>query len=208
MSVITESKRVLGYKTDITFYPNFFDEKKTAEIYAYLFIAVKWPRDPTKCGNKRTNVSYGDPGLTYEVVIRGKTSRREVLPWSDLPFLKDLCDFVAKAAGVKFNYVVIQCYPNKKVGMIAHRDKEVVKGTTIAGLSFGAKRVLTIINTSLISYSRPGAPIPDEAILKFLLPSGSLYLLHPPTNDYNMHCIELGEEEGMRISLTFRLIPK
>lgn len=238
MSLITVSQRVVRKYTDIVYQTDFLPADYAQRLFQYLLANAKWPKKLQTLGNKRMNVSYGDPNVKYEFTIRRGTSihtiSREVLPWSELPFLQLLRDYVQKATQQTYNYVVIQLYPNKNVGMNPHQDKELcgTRGTgriatTIAGISLGASRVLTVGNKV------------TKDVLHFYLFPGSIYLLNPPTNDYNTHCIEKGgilnssqtsvsnsvyidrsrdndsskeitnlrPEEEIRLSLTFRLMP-
>lgn len=185
--VIEEKCVVSGGGYNVEYDPSFFDEKYSDTIFKYLEANVKWSTKITQ--GRRVNQSYGDPGIIYEFSIRGKKITRTVTPWKELPFLEQLKDYVSQKTGKKYNYVVIQRYPNKNVGMKPHRDKEMVPGTTIAGISLGARRTAAI------------------GSYRFSLGNGSIYMLHPPTNDRHTHCIENGEVDGVRISLTFRLMP-
>lgn len=198
MNVITDSCRVIGITTDVSFCSNFLPLDYADQLYAYLLTYAKWGKDPNTLKNRRTNVSYGDPRLKYELKFHGKNITRSVLPWSDLPGLLELKTKIEESSGQKYNYVVIQLYPNPKVGIKPHRDKEMVPGTTIAGISLGATRLLTISHSYM------------KQVFQFQLTHGSVYLLNPPTNDFNTHCIPPGTElntDGIRISLTFRLLP-
>ncbi|CAH6418320.1 Alpha-ketoglutarate-dependent repair dioxygenase AlkB [uncultured virus] len=192
-SVITTTQRVVDFGTDITYSNSFVEAKLAKQYFDYLEANVKWTKAIVK--GRRVNASYGDPGVLYELNIRGTITRRTVTDWATLPFLRDLRDYMEKVTHVKYNYVVIQRYDGNKAWMKGHRDKEMVPGTTISGISLGAARVLTMTST------RTGR------VYQFYLNDGSLYMLNPPTNDHNLHCIEEGTEGGVRISLTFRLMP-
>lgn len=216
MEVITETKRVTDDQTDITFCSDFLPSDYAQQVFDYLLINTPWPNGRTgdwRTAKSRVNINYGEPGVSYDLTIRGKTTHREVIPWSADKvglFLKQISDLLAEKTGFKSNYVVVQLYPRKSVGIPPHRDKEIVSGTAIMGLSFGAPRILTIASTGkTASYGwlPPKKPDAPPSTFQFRLNSGSLYILHPPTNDFNTHCIEPGEEDGVRISLTYRLGP-
>lgn len=196
--VIKESQRLVKGKTDITYKIDYFDTKTASEILKYLDQHINWDRKRgTKdFDNKRTSSTYGDEGVSYTVELSGGiTIKKKVHPWSELPYLKDIKELLEKSTGMKFNFVVIQRYPKKEIGIDTHRDKELAIGSVIAGLSFGATRILTINNTF------------EGGAYRFMLYNGSAYILNPYTNDFNTHRIEPGTEDGIRISLTYRLIP-
>ena len=86
-------------------------------------------------------------------------------------------------------------YPSGNVGIGRHRDRE-MGGRTIACLSFGADRTLTLTPFKYL----------HEKERRYALPSGSLYVLLPPTNVHWMHSIEKDNTTIARISLTFRYV--
>ena len=86
------------------------------------------------------------------------------------------------------------CYPTGKIGINPHKDKEMTRGTTICGWSFGSERILNM--------NPPGYIKTDKILIS--LPPGSMYEFVPPTNDHWLHCIEKSENNEKRISLTFR----
>jgi len=176
------------------------------DLLIYLDKNVEWNR---KSENKRSNANYGDVGVSYTLELGGgkegtRSGYKKVAlsrvchPWSKLPVLKQLCDMVSKSTGCKVNYVRIQRYPNRKVGISPHRDKELSLESCIIGLNLGDTRMLTFSPTSYV----------DDAAVKVELPGCSLYNIRPPTNIYYTHCIETEEEiGGLRISLTFCYSP-
>jgi hypothetical protein len=124
------------------------------------------------------------------VVFRGKPVVYHVEDWDDFPLLKQL----AERVGEGDNYAVVQYYPHGGVGIKPHRDREMVPGTTITGVSLGACRDLTLNLTG-----RPAKLLPLE--------NGSAYKLRPPTNDCCTHSIEIDDTRKPRWSVTFRRLP-
>ena len=128
---------------NISFYPSFLNPASSHNILLELSTL-----DFSK--SRRSNKTYGDDGLVYEVTFGGYGGRpantvyRTAQPWSDLPFLKHVKKAVESATHELYNFCVIQCYPNGRMGINPHRDKEMVSGTTIAGLSLGATRELVM----------------------------------------------------------------
>lgn len=172
---------------DVDFYEYFLEANSANALFQQLEKEVKWEKAITS--NRRTNVGFGDDGLVYNVVYKGKTFPRKAVPW--LPVLLTIRDFVSKVTGEYYNFCIVQRYPNGTVGIGPHRDAEMIKGTTIAGVSLGATRKLTMARFNQ-SFSIP-------------LVAGSLYVLNPPTNTYWTHCIEPDKDSSeVRISMTFR----
>lgn len=137
--------------------------------------------------HKRTKRNYGVKGTSYTVVFRGKPVTYTVEDWDGFPLLKELATRINEG----HNYCVVQYYPNGRVGIPAHRDKEMAAGTTITGVSLGAERCLELTRYNLQPYRQ-------------LLASGSRYDLKPPTNDFYAHAITPAENSGERWSLTYR----
>lgn len=170
---------------DVDFYPKLFNPKIAQEWFDYLESIV--PHQHT-----RTSIILGNPGLIYKVSYRGITKETIVTPWNTLPIFNALKSFIEDVTKQKFTVCVIQRYPHGNIGIAPHKDKEMVPGTLIAGLSFGATRTLDFIK-----------PNYDNVSIK--LNSGSLYVLNPPTNQFWLHSIRTEPQvKEVRYSLTFR----
>ena len=192
-----------GDRLHVDFYTDFLTQEEAVFLFEYIEKNVKWSGLITN--GKRVNQNYGDDGISYKLKFGGyggkpvKIIERKVLPWDDLPILKIVRDKLSKLTNSKYNYCVIQRYPNGNVGINPHRDKEMLSGidSNIAGISLGSTRTLTL---SPPKNSQTAFPI------KLGLVPGSLYVLKYPTNEYWTHCIEKDPNIiGARISLTFRL---
>ncbi len=170
---------------DVDYYPQLLDAELAQTWYSYLY--GLFAHD-----NKRTSLLFGDTGIIYKVAYGDTETRRLVMPWTDLPALSELKSLIEKITDQKYTVCIVQYYPTGKVGIGKHKDKEMVPGTRIAGLSIGAKRTISFTRAS---YN----PINIE------LESGSLYVMNPPSNDRWLHSIVKDSKikEG-RISLTFR----
>jgi hypothetical protein len=159
-------------------------------------------------------------------------SHRPVLPWADLPRLRDeVLQRAAIIAQETFTVCIIQVYHTGKTGIDPHRDKEMVRGTMIAGVSLGAERRLHMSrcarqwvfdlpdknkpmsgDTSATwsemacscTFTAHGAPH-TRRTLNIALPAGSLYIFRPPTNDQWLHSIPKDDTiRTPRISITLR----
>jgi len=196
-----KATNIKANKLDIDFYECLFSNESAQLIYQTLEKEVQWSSSITQ--KKRSNQTYGDSGLVYEIKFGGyggkpiNLVKRKVIPWEDFPLLIKIRDYVSFLTGEKYNFCVIQRYPNGKVGINPHKDKEMKKGTIISGLSFGSARTLTM---------NPPSFIKDQPI-KIDLGIGSLYVFKGSTNDYWTHCIEKSDCDIPRISLTFRNVP-
>lgn len=170
---------------DVTLYPNLLNSELAAAWYGYF--EQIFPPEKT-----RTSMLFGDPGLIYRVTYQNSTTEREVYPWDTLPALPQLKELVSKITRQKYTVCAVQCYPNGRIGIAPHRDKEMVAGTRIAGLSLGAERTIEFTRAHHESVS-------------IKLPSGSLYVMNPPTNQKWLHSItKQSEIKDKRYSLTFR----
>lgn len=105
--------------------------------------------------------------------------------------LFDLKKIIEKETKDTYTCCVIMRYPHGKIGIGKHKDKEMIAGTTIAGLSLGSTRSFEF------TYGT------KKHLLKLL--SGSLYVMKPPTNTFWTHEIKQDIKiDQARISLTFR----
>ena len=169
-------------KYNVEFFPQFLNNKESSELYRQLLPQVVLYK------NKRSTVIFADEGIKYTIEYFGQTSVKETVKWIDpLMKVKNKLETYTKE---KYNVCVLQCYPNGNVGINPHRDKEMVKGTTIAGVSLGETRVLELQR--------------GMEKKEYRLNSGSLYLLNPPTNSYWTHSIRKDATKRIRLSLTFR----
>ena len=139
-------------------------------------------------GTRREKTIFGNTDIVYNINFRGRIASYPVKPW--IKELSSIKEKIQNITGEIYTVCVVQYYPNGKFGINSHRDKEMVHGTTIVGLSLGAERTLEM--------SRNGKTI------SIPLPHGSIYILYPPTNDLWAHSIPPTETIVPRISLTFR----
>lgn len=148
---------------------------------------------------KRSSLILGDENIDYITNYKGNITHRptERYPNCILNIKKKLERFMKNNYNddIKFNVCIIQRYPTGKIGILPHRDKEMVHGTKICGISLGQPRILEIGQGFQKSY---------KTIVSHELSNGSLYIMIPPTNDKYTHSIRKDESSEVRISLTFR----
>ena len=177
----------------IDLHPTFISLKESNDLYLKIMGNIKWSRPFSN--KRRNNQTYGDAGLKYEIHWYGKTTVRIAQPWLEclLPYKKKLENLTKQ----EYNVCVIQFYPNGKIGIKPHRDREMTAGTQIACLSLLTKRTLQMAR--------------KEKIIDIPILPDSLYILYPPTNDFYSHSILVDNTEEPRMSITFRnyiLLPK
>jgi alkylated DNA repair dioxygenase AlkB len=186
-----------GYKNvsqhiDIEIQDDYLDEEFREWLLEDILRNVNFPYTYlTKKGipsRRRNKVIFGE--IEHYVTPYAGDLKTEVKPWSEYPILKEIADDLERNTGQKFHVCVIQVYNTGLVGIDHHRDKEMASGTIIASLSLGCTRVM---NFKYFDKEH-----------NFLLPSGSLCLINPPTNDYWTHAIPKDDTVEIRISLIFR----
>jgi len=181
----------------VKYFPNFIPLNFADLIYQQCeAVFTSELNKPNFTYNTRQTITYGNPGLTYKLQI-GKTEPLifPVRNWEELLFFKILKPHLERVTKKTYNYCAIVYYPDGKADIPVHRDKEMISGTTIAGLSLGTVRTFKVI---LPSYS-------NMPPLELKLAHGSLYTMEPPTNDMCVHTVPAEPEiTESRFSLTFR----
>ncbi len=176
---------IRDYGFNVQFHPTFMAKTDASDLYTALLPLFAGDK---RAVTRRTSRTFGDPGLKYVINWYGTTTTREAVEWT--PELLKVKSDLENVTGDKYNVCVIQWYPNGRAFIAPHKDREMTRGTTIAGLSLGQTRTLALSRGTKVH--------------KFGLLSGSLYILNPPTNDSWAHSIEKDESTRPRISLTFR----
>lgn len=183
-----------GENFHLHFDTNFLSVSDAESLFLYLEQNVEWNNAITP--GKRVNQTYGDDGVSYELIFKEKTIRRHAKPW--LPILKYIRDKLTDITGSRYNYCVVQRYPNGRVGISPHKDREMEPNCDIVGISLGSTRTLTLTPPY---YNRI-----NKTPVTVILNPGSMYILKPPTNRHWMHSIEKDVSiNSPRISITYRL---
>ena len=149
--------------------------------------------------HKRTCTTFG----TKDVAIEFEDTES----WDDsndivCQIIKVMRHKVEKFTGLKYNFVLINRYPDGNVGMGKHKDKEKCLGEnpTITGISLGSVRDMQF---------EPDIFFPKELPNKIAisLDHGSVYVMRHPTNKYWTHeILKRPKVCRSRISLTFRYV--
>ncbi|NXY92629.1 ALKB2 demethylase, partial [Alcedo cyanopectus] len=158
-----------------------------------LQVFGKWHKIP------RQQVTYGDPELTY--TYSGVTFSPK--PW--IPVLSSIRDRLALDTGHAFNFVLINRYRDGRDHIGEHRDdeRELVPGSPIASVSFGAARDFVFRHWESRGKKSPRRLEP----LTLQLAHGSLLLINHPTNLYWYHSLPTRRRVlTPRVNLTFRKV--
>lgn len=196
MAVCGDFTHYTATNLDVEFYPKFLSSEIIDPILAQLLVALP-------PGDKRKATLFGNPNVEYTVTYRDYTSTEPgatitqsttVISWDHFPLIRALTNIVSTFMQEKFTVCIVQCYPSGKVGIGHHRDKEIMPGRPIIGLSLGATRTL--------EFKRAGCDT-----LRIPLPSGSLYAMKGETNKRWSHSIiKETKVKDVRYSLTFRCV--
>jgi len=182
----------------VEYIENFFDFDQSQLYMKYLTNDIKWKREKIRMWGreivtKKRIAWYADEGKSY--TYSGSTFHPD--QWNEL--LLEIKKQVEQYIKFQFNSVLLNEYPNGKVGMGWHSDDERELGIDpiIASLSFGANRDFIFKHKT------------DKSVdnIKIHLKSGSLLLMLGSTQHHWKHSLpkRLKVREP-RINLTFRKI--
>ena len=182
----------------VEYIENFFDFDQSQLYMKHLTNDIKWKREKIRMWGKEIVTKkriawYADEGKSY--TYSGSTFHPD--QWNEL--LLEIKKYVEQYMNFQFNSVLLNEYPNGKVGMGWHSDDERELGIDpiIASLSFGANRDFIFKHKT------------DKNVdnIKIHLKSGSLLLMLGSTQHHWKHSLpkRLKVREP-RINLTFRKI--
>ena len=182
----------------VEYIENFFDFDQSQLYMKHLTNDIKWKREKIRMWGKEIVTKkriawYADEGKSY--TYSGSTFHPD--QWNEL--LLEIKKYVEQYMNFQFNSVLLNEYPNGKVGMGWHSDDERELGTDpiIASLSFGANRDFIFKHKTDKRFEN----------IKIHLKSGSLLLMLGSTQHHWKHSLpkRLKVREP-RINLTFRKI--
>ena len=182
----------------VEYIENFFDFDQSQLYMKHLTNDINWKRERIRMWGrqiitKKRIAWYADEGKSY--TYSGSTFHPD--QWNEL--LLEIKKHVEQYIKFQFNSVLLNEYPNGKVGMGWHSDdeRELGKDPIIASLSFGANRDFIFKHKI------------DKSIenIKIHLKSGSLLVMLGSTQHHWKHSLpkRLKVREP-RINLTFRKI--
>ena len=182
----------------VEYIENFFDFDQSQLYMKHLTNDIKWKREKIRMWGreivtKKRIAWYADEGKSY--TYSGSTFHPD--QWNEL--LLEIKKHVEQYIKFQFNSVLLNEYPNGKVGMGWHSDDERELGIDpiIASLSFGANRDFIFKHKTDKRFEN----------IKIHLKSGSLLLMLGSTQHHWKHSLpkRLKVREP-RINLTFRKI--
>lgn len=180
--------------SDITYYPDFFDEFDSVYFYRKLENDIKWETKTLNFSGREVQIPrltawYGDAPYTYSGL------RLEPNAWTST--LLSLKSAVEERAVHSFNSVLLNLYRDGQDSVSWHSDdeKELGKNPVIASVSFGATRDFKLKHKY------------QDYKESISLTSGSLLIMRGETQHYWQHSISKTTKKlEPRINLTFRTI--
>lgn len=182
---------------DLSYYPNFFDNQKSKELFQKLETETPWQHDSITVYGKK----YMQPRLTALFGNEGKPYKYSSIlmhPNSWSPVLQTIKEKVEKICKVQFTSVLLNYYRDGKDSNGWHADNEPELGQNpiIASISFGSERYFHLKHNTN-----------KEMKLKIKLEEGSLLVMKGTTQHFWKHQIpKVTTAVGPRINLTFRVI--
>ncbi|SNZ02095.1 alpha-ketoglutarate-dependent dioxygenase AlkB family protein [Flagellimonas pacifica] len=193
------SEKIILYlpDSDITYYPNFFENRDADSYFKTLKREIPWQQDKIKIFGKvydqpRLTALYGNNDKTY--TYSGITMQ----PHEFTPELLSIKKMVEKKAQTKFTACLLNYYRDGKDsnGWHADNEKELGQNPIIASVSLGGERFFHLRHQKNKSLKH-----------KILLENGSLLLMQGETQHFWHHQIpKTSKNIGERINLTFRVI--
>jgi alkylated DNA repair dioxygenase AlkB len=193
-----ENQRGQAPRPDLAFAARFISTVEADAAFAALMVETPWRHDEIfvygrKVLQPRLTAWYGDAGARYAY----SGIELAPLPWT--PLLGDLKARVERAAGARFNSLLMNLYRDGRDSVSWHSDAEPELGRNpvIASLSFGAVRKFQL-------RSRP--PLPP-ARREIALGHGDLLVMRGGTQHEWAHQVpKTAARVGPRVNLTFRLV--
>lgn len=184
----SKTHQYLDTYLDVKLINNFISAEESKTLYEKIFPYFAESKNGRM--GKRSYKLFGDPNTKYVVKLYGKVFVKELTEWEEVPELIKIKEKLESITNTQFNVCSIQYYESGKCGIDHHKDKEMVLGTKICGISLGETRTLQLSRFN------------DKYDIK--IEDGSLYILDGLTNQYWTHAIPKDETVNGRISLTFR----
>jgi alkylated DNA repair dioxygenase AlkB len=196
MSFLFDPENLLPYDGIAIYHGVVFNEMEASRICNELFDTIPWKQDEVlmfgkKIITKRKVAWYADAGITYTYAGVKKSG----LEWTSA--LIGIKQKVEAMTGAKYNACLLNLYHEGEEGMGWHQDneKEMVAGSSIASLSFGAARKFAFKHAK------------TNERLDIELAHGSLLDMKGEIQAHWYHSLpKTTRIKQMRINLTFRLM--
>jgi alkylated DNA repair dioxygenase AlkB len=196
MSLLFEPENLLPKDGIAIYHGVVFNEMEASRICKELFDTIPWKQDEVvmfgkKIITKRKVAWYADAGITYTYAGVKKSG----LEWTEA--LLEIKHKVEGATGARYNACLLNLYHEGEEGMGWHQDneKEMVAGSSIASLSFGAARKFAFKHAT------------TNERLDIELANGSLLDMKGTIQQHWYHALPKTKKvKQLRINLTFRLM--
>ena len=182
---------------DLEYYSNFFNHKKSNELFQKLKTEVPWQQDDITVFGK----VYAQPRLTALYGNKGKPygySNIVMQPHNWSPLIIFIKNEIETVCDQNFTTVLLNNYRNGRDsnGWHADNEKELGRNPTIASVSFGAERVFQMKHNTIKDLKQ-----------NINLENGSLLIMKGTTQHFWKHQIpKTAKPIEERINLTFRII--
>lgn len=181
----------------IEYFPNFFDENQSKELFEKLLNEIPWQQDNITVYGKthpqpRLTALFGNEGKPYSY------SNIVMHPHAWNPILMFIKNEIEEQCNENFTTVLLNLYRDGKDtnGWHADNEKELGRNPVIASVSFGAERSFHLKHNTIV-----------DAKQKIVLENGSLLIMKGTTQHFWKHQIaKTAKPTGPRINLTFRII--
>jgi alkylated DNA repair dioxygenase AlkB len=185
---------------EVHYDPDFLAPVEARALFEVLHQDQPWQQSRRRMYGRdldvpRLQIWYGEPGATLDMPTMGIRARA----WPET--LLELKLRLEAACHVQFNAVLLNLYRDGRDSVAWHSDSETLSGPEpiVASLTLGASRKFMFRPKR----GRPGHP------LSFELPSGSLLVMGPGTQEHWEHHVPKTQRPvGPRINLTFRIVPE
>jgi alkylated DNA repair dioxygenase AlkB len=181
----------------IEYFPNFFDENQSKELFEKLLKEIPWQQDDITVYGKthpqpRLTALFGNEGKPYSY------SNIVMHPHAWNPILMFIKNEIEEQCNENFTTVLLNLYRDGKDsnGWHADNEKELGRNPVIASVSFGAERSFHLKHNTIADTKQ-----------KIVLENGSLLIMKGTTQHFWKHQIaKTAKPTGPRINLTFRII--
>ena len=197
MSLFTEAQRLPLPDSEITYYPNFFEQDWADNCFQELLEQTPWQQDDIKVFGK----VYAQPRLTALYGNNGKSYSYSNITMQPHPFSERLLEIktaIETQTEEKFTTCLMNLYRDGQDsnGWHADDEKELGQNPVIASVSLWHERYFNLRHKKDKTQKH-----------KLLLEHGSLLLMAGPTQHFWQHQIaKTAKPVGPRINLTFRII--
>jgi alkylated DNA repair dioxygenase AlkB len=196
MSLLFEPENLLPKDGIAIYHGVVFNEMEASRICKELFDTIPWKQDEVvmfgkKIITKRKVAWYADAGITYTYAGVKKSG----FQWTE--GLLEIKQKVEGATGASYNACLLNLYHEGEEGMGWHQDneKEMVAGSSIASLSFGAARKFAFKHAT------------TNERLDIELANGSLLDMKGAIQQHWYHSLPKTKKvKQLRINMTFRLM--